>query len=92
MSKVIKSESYHILPSRREKLINILFSEIIFLKKKSKNFIDQKFFKISLEKLEYLLNIVRDNETELSEKNFNKIILIIYKIFQVITEEIEIKE
>lgn len=91
MSKVIKWESYHILPSRREKLINILFSEIIFLKKKSKDFIDQKFFKISLEKLEYLLNIVRDNETELSEKNFNRIILIIYKIFQVITEEIKIK-
>lgn len=89
MSKVLKRENYDIFQSRREKLINMLLSEIIFLKNKSRNYKDPEFFKIALKKLEYLLNIIRDNETDLSEKNFNMIILIIYKIFQSITEDIE---
>lgn len=67
----------------------MLLSEILFLKNKSRNYKDREFIKIALKKLEYLLNIIRDNETDLSEKDFNKIILIIYKIFREITEEIE---
>ncbi len=88
MSKALKWGYDDIFQSRREK-ISMLLSEIIFLKNKSRNYKDREFIKIALKKLEYLLNIIRDNETDLSEKDFNKIILIIYKIFREITEEIE---
>jgi len=44
---------------------------------------------IALNKLDYLLNTLKNNDTELSDKNFNKVVLIIYHIFQEIINKLE---
>ena len=66
--------------------------EIIFLKSRLKQLtLNEQFrnFKIALNKLEYLLNTLKNNDTELSDKDFDKVVLIIYQIFQEIINNLE---
>ena len=91
MSKVNKWQyDDFFLPKRKEKLVNMLISEIIFLKNKLKAN-DEAFIKTALNKLESLLKNVNSYETDISENDFDKVILMIYNIFRLITEEIEEK-
>jgi len=92
MSKVIKWQYSDLFEPRREKLVNLLLSEIIFLKSHLKKLTsDEKTgsFEIALDKLDYLLNTLKNNDTELSDKDFDKVVLIIYQIFQEIVNKLE---
>ncbi|MFX0033891.1 MAG: hypothetical protein ACFE8E_12780 [Candidatus Hodarchaeota archaeon] len=77
---------------RREKLINILLCEIIFIKTQIKKYnLDDKENNINeaLKKLEYLLNVLKNNDTILSDTDFDKIIMFIHEIFKDIVETLE---
>ncbi len=89
MSRVINWQYDDLFRSRKEKLINMLISEIIFLKNKSRSTNKQEFIEKALIKLEYLLNIINRSNLDLSEKDFDKVILLIYNIFRGITEKLE---
>jgi len=89
MSRVINWQYDDLFRSRKEKLINMLISEVIFLKNKSRSTNKQEFIEKALTKLEYLLNIINRNKLDLSEKDFDKVILLIYNIFREITEKLE---
>ena len=91
MSKVIKWQYSDFFQSRREKLVNILLSEIIFLKshhRKSESNFEKIYLKKTLDKLEYLLNVLKTEDTDLSDKEFDKILKLIYLIFTEIVENI----
>ena len=91
MSKVIKWQYSDFFQSRREKLVNILLSEIIFLKshlRKSESNFEKFYLKKTLDKLEYLLNVLKTEDTDLSDKEFDKILKLIYLIFTEIVENI----
>ena len=92
MSKVIKWQYSDFFEPRREKLVNLLLSEIIFLKSHLKKLTLKKkivSIEIALDKLDYLLNILKNNDTELSDKDFDKVVLIIYQIFQEIIKQLD---
>ncbi|MFX1411378.1 MAG: hypothetical protein ACFFA6_13590 [Promethearchaeota archaeon] len=92
MSKVIKWQHADFFQSRREKLINMLLSEIIFLKShidKSKLENEQQYLKIAANKLEYVLNLLKNFETDLSDKDFDKIVKLIYEIFKEIVDNLK---
>jgi hypothetical protein len=92
MSKIIKWQYDDFFQDRRFKLINILLSEVIFLKthlKRSKCASEKYYIREALEKLEYLLEILKKNETCLSDADFDKIINFIYQIFQDIAKKLE---
>jgi hypothetical protein len=92
MSKVIKWQYSDLFEPRREKLVNLLLSEIIFLKRHSKMISAQEqheYIETALNKLEYLLNALKNNDTELSDKDFDKVIIIIYQCFQEIIDKLE---
>ncbi|MFX1497396.1 MAG: hypothetical protein ACFFBH_07710 [Promethearchaeota archaeon] len=94
MSKITKWKYNDIYESqlRREKLVDLLLSEIIFIKKEIKkyNIKDEKNkVKKALKKLEYLLNLLKDNDNNLSDSDFHKIILFIRGIFKDIVDNIE---
>ena len=92
MSKVIKWQYPDLFEPRREKLVNLLLSEIIFLKSHLKKLtLNEKTVgvEIALDKLDYLLNTLKNNDTELSDKHFDKVVLIIYQIFQEIVNKLE---
>jgi len=92
MSKVIKWQYSDFFEPRREKLVNLLLSEIIFLKSHLKKLtLNEKTESIetALDKLDYLLNTLKNNDTELSDKDFDKVVLIIYRIFKEIINKLE---
>ncbi|MFX0044061.1 MAG: hypothetical protein ACFE8L_14195 [Candidatus Hodarchaeota archaeon] len=92
MSKVIKWKYADFFQSRREKLINLLLSEIIFLNShvnKSKMLNEQQYLRNALNKLEYTLNLLRNFENDLSDKEFDKFVKIIYEIIREIVINIE---
>ena len=92
MSKIIKWQYHDFFQDRRSKLINILLSEVIFLKthyKKSDCLTEKAHIQEALGKLEYLLEILRNNETCLSDADFDKIIHFIYQIFNNIAKKLE---
>jgi len=91
MSKVIKWQYSDFFESRRDKLVNILLSEIIFLKSHIKNSnIGKKnqYLEIALDKLEYLLDTLKKSEIDLSDKDFDKVVMIIYHVFEEITNKL----
>ena len=91
MSKVIKWQYSDFFEPRREKLVSILLSEIIFLKshiKKSNISKKNQYLEIALDKLEYLLNTLKKSDIDLSDKDFDKVVLIIYHIFEEITNKL----
>ena len=92
MSKVIKWQYSDFFEPRRDKLVNLLLSEIIFLKSHLKKLkLNEKTggIEIALDKLDYLLNTLKNNDTELSDKDFDKVVLIIYQIFKEIINKLE---
>ena len=92
MSKIIKWQYDDFFQDRRVKLINILLSEVIFLKshlKRSECASEKRYLREALEKLEYLLEILKNNETCLSDTDFDKIVNFIYQIFQNIAQKLE---
>ncbi|MFX1494694.1 MAG: hypothetical protein ACFFBZ_10470 [Promethearchaeota archaeon] len=94
MSKVIKWKYNDFFGKqfRREKLINMLLCEIIFLKtqiSKYKLNDPQNHIKLGLRKLECLLNILKNNDSELSDSDFDKIIRFIYETFKIVVENLE---
>jgi len=92
MSKVIKWQYPDFFEPRREKLVNLLLSEIIFLKSHMKKLTlneNTGGIETALDKLDYLLNTLKNNDTELSNKDFDKVVLIIYQIFKEIVNKLE---
>lgn len=94
MSKVIKWKynDFYGNQLRREKLVNMLLSEIIFLKNQVNKYNSEKqniHIKNGLIKLEYLLNILKNSDSELDDSDFDKIIAFIYEIFKCIIENLE---
>ena len=80
------------IQSRKEKLVNMLISEIIFLKtrlNKTNNKSHKNHLAQALEKLDYLLNKLKNHSSSMPEEDFDKIILIIYKIFKDIVDNLE---
>ncbi|MFX1500049.1 MAG: hypothetical protein ACFFDH_03695 [Promethearchaeota archaeon] len=92
MSRSIIWPDYKFFQPRKEMLINMLLSEIIFLKirfKKTGNREEISYLKNGLDKLDFLLNKLKNNNTNISEKDFDKIIMLIYHIFREITIKLE---
>ncbi|MFX1417590.1 MAG: hypothetical protein ACFE9N_01585 [Promethearchaeota archaeon] len=92
MSRTLIWQYNEFIQSRKEKLVNMLISEIIFLKKKfkkNKNRDEIYYLKIALEKLEYLLNMLKNNSSDIKEEDFDKIIMLIYHIFKEIADNLE---
>ena len=91
MSKVIKWQYSDFFEPRRDKLVNILLSEIIFLKshiKKSNIGKKNQYLEIALDKLEYLLSTLKKSDIDLSDKDFDKVVMIIYQVFKEITNKL----
>lgn len=91
MSKTIKCQFKDFFQSRKEKLTNMLISEIVFLKaniKKAKNTRDLHYLREALDKLEYLLNNLRKYSSDMLEEDFDKILMMIYHIFQNIADNL----
>jgi len=92
MSKAIFWQYNEFIQSRKEKLVSMLISEIIFLKtrfNKANNRVQMKYLEKALDKLDYLLNKLKTDSSDMPEEDFDKIIMIIYKIFKEIVDNIE---
>ncbi|MFW9829805.1 MAG: hypothetical protein ACFFEY_19715 [Candidatus Thorarchaeota archaeon] len=92
MSKTILWQYNDFNKSRKEKLVNMLISEIIFLKTKiinAQNYTEIKELEIALNKLEYLLKKLKETGSNLPETYFDKIIMLIHGIFKNIAEKLE---
>lgn len=92
MSKAVIWQNNGFILSRKEKLTNMLISEIIFLKAKLKNSKDVgeiNHLKYGLDKLEYLLNNLKVYGLDMPEKDFDKILMLIYHIFKDIALHLE---
>lgn len=92
MSKAIIWQYNDFIQSRKDKLTNMLISEIIFLKtklKKPQNIGKINQLKYGLDKLEYLLNKLKIYGSNMPEKDFDKILMFIYQIFKDIALNLE---
>lgn len=92
MSKAIIWQYNEFIQSRKEKLVNMLISEIIFLKtrfKRAKNRDEISYLRNALDKLDYLLNKLKENSSEMPEEDFDKILMLIYRIFKEIANKLE---
>ena len=92
MSKAIFWQYNEFVQSRKERIVNMLISEIIFLKtrvKRANNKDEISYLKNALDKLDYLLNQLKSNSSDMPEGDFDKIIMIIYKIFKEIADNFE---
>ncbi|MCK4481328.1 MAG: hypothetical protein KAV01_12435 [Candidatus Lokiarchaeota archaeon] len=92
MSKAIIWQYNEFIQSRKEKLVKMLISEIIFLKtrfNKTNNKAQMNHLEKALDKLDYLLNQLKNNSSDMPEGDFDKIIMIIYKIFKEIADNFE---
>jgi len=92
LSKVEKWQLCDLYQSRREKIISLLLSETIFLKSHIKqiNSVNQQCkFNIALEKIDYVLGLLRKSEEELPEDTFDKLISLVYNILKEIVIELE---
>ena len=92
MSKVSIWQYNDFIQSRKEKLTNMLISEVIFLKtklNKGKDMDEINHLQYGLDKLEYLLNKLQIYGSDMSEKDFDVILMYIYQIFKDITINLE---
>jgi len=92
MSKALIWQYDGFIQSRKEKLTNMLISEIIFLNtklRKSKDVGEINHLKYGLDKLEYLLNKLKKYGSDMPEKDFDKILMLIYQIFKDIALNLE---
>ena len=72
--------------SEREKVIKILRDEVCFLKRFN---LDDGFLKITLERMENFLNIVKMNDHKLSESDFDEILMNLYHLIKNINDYLE---
>jgi len=92
MSNAIFWQYNQLVESRKEKLANMLISEIIFLKTRVKRAINKdeiSYLRNGLDKLDYLLNQLKNNSSDMTEGDFDKIVMIIYHIFNEIANKVE---
>ncbi|MFX1378301.1 MAG: hypothetical protein ACFFA4_04340 [Promethearchaeota archaeon] len=92
MSKATIWQYKEFVQSRKEKIVNMLISEIIFLKsrfKRAQNKDELQSLKKALEKLDYLLNTLKSKSSIISEEDFDKIVMLIYQIFKDIADNLE---
>ncbi|MBY9004239.1 MAG: hypothetical protein KGD73_09735 [Candidatus Lokiarchaeota archaeon] len=92
MSKVEKWQLSDFYQSRREKIIGLLLGEIIFLKshiKQIHSVSQQCQFETGLEKIDYILGLLKKTEEELPEDTFDKLINLVYNILKEIVIELE---
>ena len=92
MSKVENWQLSDFYQSRREKIVNLLLSEIIFLKSHIKETNTQRqhsSMELALERLDYILELIRKNDKDLPEHEFNSIINLVYNILKEIVSELE---
>ena len=92
MSKTILLRYNDFVQSRKEKIVNMLISEIIFLKTRFKSVKNKKeisYLEEAIDKLDYLLIKVKENSSEISERDFDKISMSIYHIFKEIAIKLE---
>ena len=92
MSKVEKWQLSDFYQSRREKIIGLLLGEIIFLKshiKQMHSANQHRQFEMGLEKIDYILGLLKNTEEELPEDTFDKIISLVYNILKEIVIELE---
>ncbi|MFX1356150.1 MAG: hypothetical protein ACFFA8_02615 [Promethearchaeota archaeon] len=92
MSKVTKWQYNDIFEPRREKLINMLLCEIIFLKsqlKQSKSKNQEYYLNTALIKLEFVLKDLKNSEKDISDMEFDRIIKVVYEVFKEIVINIE---
>ena len=92
MSKVNKWQYEDPYQMRRAKIINMLFSEIIFLKRNLNNtdcLADQNTIINALNKLEYILGVIESKAQGLSDEDFDKFVLLVYRIFRTIVSELD---
>jgi len=92
MSKAIIWQYNEFIQSRKEKLVKMLISEIIFLKthfKRAKNKHEKFHLKKALDKLEYLINKLKENCSNMSEEDFDRVLMVIYRIFKDIADNLE---
>ena len=61
----------------------------ILLPREIKRLTEQKCIKEALKKLEYLLNVLKNNNHEISDDDFDKVILFIYEVFKNIVEHLD---
>ena len=92
MSKAVNWKYNDFIQSRKDKLTNMLLTEIIFLKanlKKNQNLAEITHLKYGLDKLEYLLNRLKNYGSDIPEEVFDKILMLIYQIFKEIAISME---
>ncbi len=92
MSKIVLWSYDNIIQLRKVKMVKMLLSEIIFLKtrfERTRNKQEISYLKNGLDKLEFLLNKLENNNSNISEKDFDRIIMLIYHIFREITHNLE---
>ncbi|MFW9988017.1 MAG: hypothetical protein ACFFC3_05120 [Candidatus Odinarchaeota archaeon] len=92
MSKSILWSDNKFFQPRKEILVNMLLSEIIFLKtrfERTRNKKEISYLKNGLDKLEFLLNNLKKNNSNMPKEDFDKIIMLIYHIFREITIKLE---
>lgn len=92
MSKAIIWQYNEFIQSRKEKLVKMLISEIIFLKtrfERAKNKEEIYHLKKALDKLEYLLTKLNKYSSDMPEEDFDKILILIYRIFKDIADILE---
>ena len=92
MSKALMWQYNEFIHSRKEKLVNMLISEIIFLKTRVKSAINKNeisYLKNALDKLDYLLNKLKNNSSDMPEEDFDRIVMLIYHVFKEIATKLE---
>jgi len=92
MSKVEKWQLSDFYQSRREKIVALLLGELIFLKTHVKQIhcvTQQHQFQTGLEKIDYILGLLKKSEEELHEDTFDSIISLVYNILKEIVIELE---
>ncbi len=92
MSETLILQYNEFIQSRKVKLINVLVSEIIFLKanfNKAKNRDDSYHLKYALEKLGDLLNKLKYHSSDMQEKDFDEILIVTYHLFKDIAMNLE---
>ena len=92
MSEILILQYNEFIQSRKVKLINVLVSEIIFLKanfNRAENRKDLNHLKYALEKLEDFLIKLKSHSSEMQENDFDEILLVTYRFFKDIAMNLE---
>jgi hypothetical protein len=92
VSKTIVWQYNEFIQSRKEKLVRMLISEIIFLKtrfERANNKKEISYLKKALDKLEFLLIKLKIYSSDIPEEDFDKIIMLIYHTFKEVADNLD---